>query len=177
MLEVVRDNFSEIPPQDTSWLTKPKDIETLDFSPGDVVGVGPDYLASSTLGRVYYLQPEEFEQMTRIYEQNYQAYPRLQAALAESFKKTTRQDHQEVNNYYILKHKGKIVAFNVFTDLVEDREGRNHQYFSAFNVAPDYQGQSLGSFMIEQSFDKEAEVSVIEADYKSTIAPITGKYI
>ncbi len=115
------------------------------------------------------------EQMEKIYRENYKDYPeKFVHGLMEGFADALKNPE---SHFYVLRHKGDVVAFSRF-DKVYGKEGEvDHLYFGSFNVDPSYQSAKLGEALIEQSLMEEGALGVpIEADCDPN-NPITQKYI
>ncbi len=119
------------------------------------------------------LNPDDIQQMKKIYAANYQAYPaEFRQKLLESFDSSLADSHAY---YDILRYQGKIVAFLRF-DYLGEEAGSLKKHFAAFNVDKNFTQAKLGEAMLKQALQREKSGSVITAECDPQ-APITKKYL
>jgi len=109
--------------------------------------------------------------MQKIYMENYAA-----EKFSDAFRNVLRKSLEKnlanpQTRFYVLYHKGKIVAFNSFTP---QDDGTVH--FANFNVDKKYTDAQLGNAMMEASLAKEIAQATIVAEAVPD-APITDTYI
>lgn len=101
------------------------------------------------------IPPKDIEHMRTIYQENYaQRGERFRAALMEGFDQKLREAR-----FYIVRVKGKVVAFDTFTDKSDTTV-----YFGAFNTAPHLHGLLMGGVVLDKSLACEGRGKEVLAD-------------
>lgn len=116
------------------------------------------------------ISEEHKKRMWEIYMHNYANTPEFMNLILEKFDESLKNDN---NTFHLLLHKGAVRGFYRM-----EEKAKEHLYFSAFNIDPEYRGSALGETMLEQSLDYygASELYTIEATCTQE-ARISANYI
>ncbi|MEI8344396.1 MAG: GNAT family N-acetyltransferase, partial [Candidatus Moraniibacteriota bacterium] len=104
-------------------------------------------LAFETINGIDFKE-EDISKMISIAQKNYQEDEAMQKLVIESLQEGLQKENSQ---FFVLRLKGEIVAFDRFDD-----EGE-YFYVGSFNVDADYRGSAIGETMMKHSFDLKAK--------------------
>lgn len=134
----------------TASIYKTLHKEGSDIRPEDLEGVTFEIKN----GKEIFQDKETFNEMCRIYINNYADKPKLAKSLAEGFEEQLKSRGNKTR-IYIYKKDGHVMAFNRFDDKFDEQE--DAKYFGSFNVQSELQDSSLGSALFQKSLEEETK--------------------
>ena len=113
---------------------------------------------------------KEVYQMFELYRKNYAKREKFQQILLDDFTKILIENPRDTH-LYLIKQKGKVVAFNRY-----DRIGQDKKYLGSCNVMPSVQAMSIGGILFKKSIEQESIGYEIELA-TDVFTPISILYI
>ncbi|MEZ4103966.1 MAG: hypothetical protein R3B60_01635 [Candidatus Paceibacterota bacterium] len=184
-IEQVRENILNRAQKDLEKAVRAKDLKNLEQSLGNYVAEAKEYVAllqevgRSNIEKVSAnsLSEADKKSMAELLIKNYEAISpgEDQAGFREAVLSSLINSFDNPNTEFrILRDKDKIVSFNRF-DTVVDERGNEITYFGSFNADPTYSG--VGGVVLEETIKDRLKDGRPMQAHTDPNQPITKKYI